>query len=157
MHELNSTFISKDLQTQLNLETISHCQLSRTLQKIQLEVLYEIFGQLLEQPTTNRHSYALIDSSIFSFSQKSYQWATFRKTNSGINLHLKVRFIDKDHIYPEDFTITHGKEHTLNLLEFLMNQSEVTYVFVRGYLDFEHLDTMHWQGYFSSSIFVKIQ
>lgn len=153
MRELNSAFISKDLQTQLKLETISHSQLSRTLQKIQPEVLYEIFGQLLKQvqlewPTTKRNSYALIDSSTFSFSQKSYQWATFRKTKSGVKVHLKVRFMDKDHIYPEDFTITHGKEHDVNQLEVLTNQPETTYVFDRGYLDFERLDRMHWQGYF---------
>lgn len=153
LRELNSAFISKHLQKQLKLETISHSQLSRTLQKIQPEVLYELFGQLLKQvqlkqPTTKQNSYALIDSSTFSFSQKSYQWATFRKTKSGVKLHMKVRFMDKDHIYPEDFTITHGKEHDVNQLEILTNQPETTYVFDRGYLDFQRLDTMHWQGYF---------
>lgn len=70
LRELNSAFISKNLQTQLKLETIRHSQLSRTLKKIQPKVLYDIFGQLLKQvqlerPTTKRNSDALIDSSPF--------------------------------------------------------------------------------------------
>lgn len=49
--------------------------------------------------------------------------------------------MDKNHIYPEDFTITHGKEHDVNQLDFLANQPETTYAFDR-------LDTMHWEGDF---------
>ena len=33
-------------------------------------------------------------------------------------------------------------------LSVLVNQSEATYVFDRGYLDFEKMDQMHWDGYF---------
>lgn len=51
-------------------------------------------------------------------------------------------------MYPSDFTLTNANEHDVNQLEMLVNQAEATYVFDRGYLDFERMDQMHQEGYF---------
>ena len=56
--------------------------------------------------------------------------------------------MDDETIYPSEFTITHAKEHDVNQMEVLVNKAEATYVFDRGYLDFERLDQMNWDGYF---------
>lgn len=56
--------------------------------------------------------------------------------------------MDNEHLYPTDFTLTNAIEHDTNQLEALVNQLEATYIFDRGYLDFEQMDNMHWQSYF---------
>ena len=56
--------------------------------------------------------------------------------------------MDDATLYPTEFSITNAREHDVNQLEVLVNQPEATYVFDRGYLDFERLDQIHWDGYF---------
>lgn len=56
--------------------------------------------------------------------------------------------MDDTTMYPTDFTLTNAHEHDLNQLPVLVNQPEATYVFDRGYYDFEKMDQMHWDGYF---------
>ena len=51
-------------------------------------------------------------------------------------------------MYPNDFTLTNTHEHDANQLSLLINQPEATYVFDCGYLDFDKMDQMHWDGYF---------
>ena len=51
-------------------------------------------------------------------------------------------------LYPTDFTLTNAKEHDVNQLEILVDQAEATYVFDRGYLDFDRMDQLHHEGYF---------
>ncbi|SMH27084.1 transposase, IS4 family [Carnobacterium iners] len=153
LREMDAAFVSKELQKEMGMTSISYSQLSRTLSKIDSEILLAIFSQLVSQaknkrPVTKRNSLYLIDSSTFSLNQNLYQWADFRKTKSGVKLHLKLCFMDNDHLYPDEFTLTNAVEHDTNQLEVLVNQPEATYVFDRGYLDFERLDTMHSQGYF---------
>jgi len=153
LRDMDTAFVSKELQKEIGIESISYSQLSRVLPKMDSEILLAIFYQLLSQvkkkmPVDKRNSLYLIDSSTFSLNQNLYQWADFRKTKSGVKLHLKLCFMDNDHLYPDDFTLTNAIEHDTNQLEVLVNQPEATYVFDRGYLDFERMDKMHWNGYF---------
>lgn len=151
--DIDTAFVSEELQKEIGIDSISYSQLSRVLSKMDTEILLAIFYQLLSQikknrPVDKRNSLYLIDSSTFSLNQNLYQWANFRRTKSGVKLHLKLCFMDNEHFYPDDFTITNAIEHDTNQLEVLVNQPEATYVFDRGYLDFERMDKLHWQGYF---------
>lgn len=153
LRDLNTSFVSEELQHEIGLESISHCQLSRTLNSLDSEILWSIFAQLVEQarkqfPSTKRNSLYLIDSSTFSLNKNLYPWADFRKSKSGIKLHMKLCFMEKEHFYPDDFKITNAKENDDNYLECFVDKAEATYVFDRGYLNYDHLDRMHEDGYF---------
>ncbi|MCF1676856.1 hypothetical protein LQF66_11215 [Tetragenococcus halophilus] len=63
-----------------------------------------------------------------------YPWADFRSTKAGIKLHLKLCFIDKEHLYPDQFEVTNAVEHDDNHLEVFVNQPEATYIFDRAIL-----------------------
>ena len=153
LREIDASLVSKNLQKEFQLESISYSQLSRTLPLLDSEVLMAIFYQLLgqvksKQPVNKRNCLYLIDSSTFSLNKNLYPWADFRQTKSGIKLHLKLCFMDNDHFYPDDFTITNAVKHDRSQLDVLVNQPEATYVYDRGYLDFKMMDEMHEQGYF---------
>lgn len=153
LRDLSTALIDRSLQLETDVSSISHTQLSRAFNALEPKVLEEIFQQLLEKvqhqikPTKRNHLY-LIDSSTFSLSLKRHKWATFRKTKSGIKLHLNFCYMDDATMYPTDFALTNAHEHDVNQLTVLVNEPEATYVFDRGYLDFEKMDQMHWDGYF---------
>lgn len=153
LRDLNTSLINQSLRRETGIKTMSHSQLSRAFNALDSSVLEEIFHQLLKKvhektKANKRNSCYLIDSSTFSLSLKRHKWASFRKTKAGVKLHLKVCFMENGTLYPENFTITNAKEHDVNQLDILVDQPEATYVFDRGYLDFERLDQMHWDGYF---------
>lgn len=111
-------------------------------------VLMDIFNQLLmivheKTEIRSRKNVYLIDSSTFSFSKKSYPWASFRPMKSGIILHLKVCLIGEGLVHPEQFEMSHVSRHDNDYLEVFLNEPLATYVFDRGYLDFERFDQMH--------------
>ncbi len=153
LRDLSAALTHCPLQQEIGIESISHSQLSRSLTALDPLILEEIFQQLLQTAhkktkPTKRNSLYLIDSSTFSLSLKRHQWASFRKTKAGVKLHLTLCFMDEETMYPSDFTLTNAKEHDVNQLKTLVNQAEATYVFDRGYLDFERMDQMHQEGYF---------
>lgn|SRR5699024_694657 len=153
LRDLNTAFIDESVQKEMGLEVISFSQLSRKLSEIDSTILLAVFNQLLltikqQKPTNKRNSLYLVDSSTFSLNKSLFPWAEFRKTKSGIKLHLKYCFMDNEHSYPEEFKITHAVEHDDNHLEIFVNNPEATYVFDRGYLNFERMEHMHRDGYF---------
>ncbi|EOT29024.1 hypothetical protein OMQ_01550 [Enterococcus saccharolyticus subsp. saccharolyticus ATCC 43076] len=153
LRDLSTSLINESLQLETDVTTISHTQLSRAFNALDSSVLEEIFQRLLEKVhyqtrPTKRNSLYLIDSSTFSLSLKRHKWATFRQTKSGVKLHLNYCYMDDTTMYPTDFTLTNAREHDVNQLPLLVNKPEATYVFDRGYLDFEKMDQMHWDGYF---------
>lgn len=153
LRHLDQQLVDPKLKKAVGVNRISYSQLSRALKVIDNEVLLEIFYQLLSlvrQKTaghSNKRVY-LIDSTTFSFSQPSYPWAQFRQTKSGVKLHLSVCFMEDGTLHPEQFEISNAVEHDHDFLDVLVNKPLATYVFDRGYLDFERFDQLHWDGYF---------
>ncbi|MGM0168710.1 transposase [Enterococcus sp. AZ135] len=63
-----------------------------------------------EKPSSKTTSLQLIDSTTTSLNKTCFPWAKFRKTKSGIKLHLNLCYLDKDNQYPERFTITNASK-----------------------------------------------
>jgi len=153
LRHLDDQLVNPDLRKAIDIEKISYSQLSRAIRALDSSVLMEIFSQLLllvrqrTEGQKNEKIY-LIDSTTFSFSQHSYPWAKFRKTKSGVKLHLNVCFMEDGLLHPEQFKITNAAEHDSEHLEVLVNKLKATYVFDRGYLDFDRFDQMDSDGYF---------
>lgn len=101
-----------------------------------------------QQPSSKTSSLQIIDSTTIPLNKTWFPWAKFRKTKSGIKLHLNLCYLDKNNQYPESFTITNAEEHDRNQFELLVNKTEATYVVDRGYFDYKLLDRLHHDGYF---------
>ncbi|GEK90278.1 hypothetical protein APU01nite_23170 [Alkalibacterium putridalgicola] len=56
--------------------------------------------------------------------------------------------MDEGLVHPEQFEISHASEHDHDYLDVFVNEPHATYVFDRGYIDFESFDQMKWDGYF---------
>lgn len=142
LRHLEEQLKNPKLKNVIGIDRISYSQLSRAIKSLDHAVLMEIFNQLLSlvhQKTaglSNKRIY-LIDSTTFSFSQPSYPWAQFRQTKSGVKLHLSVCFMADGLVHPEQFEISNAVEHDHDYLDVLVNKPLATYVFDRGYLDFE--------------------
>jgi IS4 transposase len=93
----------------------------------------------------------IIDSSTIPLNLTNYKWATFRKTKSGVKLHLRLVFMDQQQVYPDKVAITTANEHDRNQLEVLVDDKEAMYVFDRGYIDYGKFDQFFDEGIFFAS------
>src|SRR5690625_6806158 len=66
----------------------------------------------------------IIDSSTLPLNLENHQWAEFRKTKSGVKLHLRLVFMDKGLSYPDQAVITNAKEHDRGQLEVLVDDQD---------------------------------
>jgi len=157
LRAVSETLFSDDLQKATDLESISFSQLGRRLNQIPSEVFQELFLDLVaqiheksqyEQRRKTTTPLKIIDSSTLPLNLNNHKWAEFRKTKSGIKLHLRLVFIEKGCSYPDKAVLTNAKEHDRGQLEVLVDDQECMYVFDRGYLDFERFDLMTDDGYF---------
>jgi len=153
LRHLDQQMVQPKLKQVIGLDEISYSQLSRALKALDTAVLLEIFNQLLSlvyQQTANQQErkHYIIDSTTFSFSQPSYPWAKYRKTKSGVKLHLKVCFMENGMLSPDQFEISNAAEHDSKHLEVFLNKSEATYIFDRGYLSLKRFRQMNEDGYF---------
>ncbi|WP_438782094.1 IS4 family transposase [Enterococcus sp. DIV0187] len=151
--EIDRAFMDPRLCKEIGLDSLCHSSLSRKLPKINTSILMNIFAQLVHQiakqkPSAKTSSLQLIDSTTIPLNKTLFPWAKFRKTKSGIKLHLNLCYLDKDHQYPESFTLTNAEEHDRNQFECLVDKTEATYVMDRGYFDYKLLDRLNNDGYF---------
>lgn len=157
LRAVSDTLFSEDLQKATNLESISFSQLGRRLNQIPTEVFQQVFLDLVTEIHEKTHyekrrklttPLKIIDSSTLPLNLNNYKWAEFRKTKSGIKLHLRLIYLEKGCSYPDKAVLTNAKEHDRGQLEVLVDDKECMYVFDRGYLDYERFDRMTDDGYF---------
>lgn len=83
----------------------------------------------------------LIDSSTISLCFSQYRWAVFRKTKSGIKLHLRVKLLDYG-VIPDKPIATPVKPADKNQIDELVIEEDANalHVFDRAYVDYEKFD-----------------
>lgn len=157
LQAISDGLFSEELQQSLGLHSISTSQLGRRLSEIPTSFFQSLFLDLVSQIHENTHfntrrkvtmPLKIIDSSTLPLNLENHQWAEFRKTKSGVKLHLRLVFMDKGLSYPDQAVITNAKEHDRGQLEVLVDDQDCMYVFDRGYLDYERFDRMTDEGYF---------
>lgn len=157
LRAVSDTLFSDDLQKTTDLESISFSQLGRRLNQVPTDVFQQVFLDLVaqihkktnfEQRRKTTTPLKIIDSSTLPLNLNNHKWAEFRKTKSGIKLHLRLVFLEKGCSYPDKAVLTNAKEHDRGQLEVLIDDKECLYVFDRGYLDYERFDLMTYDGYF---------
>ena len=157
---ISDSVFSEELQEATSLDSISFSQLGRRFHRIPTEFFQTIFLDLLRQLHEATDFQAgrktttplkIIDSSTLPLNLNNHRWATFRKTKSGIKLHLRLIFMEDGCSYPDQAVLTNAKEHDCGQLEILIDDKDCMYVFDRGYLDYERFDRMTDEGYFFAS------
>jgi putative transposase len=154
LHALSDCVFDDSLQKAIGFESISISQLSRRINGINPDIFQLIFLDLVQQIHVNngyakhRMPLKIIDSSTLPLNLTNHRWAEFRKTKSGVKLHLRLVFMEKNTSYPDKVVLTNAKEHDRGQLEVLIDDKECMYVFDRGYIDYERFDRMTDEGYF---------
>ncbi|WP_391207737.1 IS4 family transposase [Psychrobacillus sp. L4] len=157
LRALSDCVFSEELQHVTNLDSISFSQLGRRLNQVPTDFFQSILLDLVAQIhnktdfQTRRKTTTplkIIDSSTLPLNLTNHKWAKFRKTKSGVKLHLRLVFMEKGCSYPDKAVLTNAIEHDRGQLEVLVDDKECMYVFDRGYLDYERFDGMTDEGYF---------
>lgn len=157
MRDVQLKLFSDELQKTTKLEAISFSQLSRRLNQVPTEVFQQVFYDLVaqiheksqyEQRRKITTPLKIIDSSTLPLNLNNHKWAEFRKTKSGIKLHLRLIHVEEGHSYPDQAVLTNAVEHDHGQLKLLVDDKECMYVFDRGYLDYKQFDQMTDDGYF---------
>ncbi|MCP1143174.1 IS4 family transposase [Lysinibacillus endophyticus] len=157
LRALSDAVFSDDLQRTIGFESISFSQLGRRINTIPTEFFQTLFLDLVSQihqktdfqkqrKTTT--PLKIIDSSTLPLNLTNHKWAEFRKTKSGVKLHLRLVFMEKGLSYPDQTVLTNAIEHDRGQLEVFIDDKECLYVFDRGYLDYKRFDRMTDDGYF---------
>jgi hypothetical protein len=138
------------LQRELDVQSISFSQLSRTCARIPTDVFRSVFLDLVNKAMASIHAdkpYApllglikVIDSTTIPLCLSKYQWATFRKTKGGVKVHTRLCFHDPNYVAPDKVHITSAKIADGKLLSTLVDSPDAMYVFDRGYLDYKTWD-----------------
>ncbi len=151
---MGDSLFDDQFQKGLDLDSISISQLSRQLNGMNPDIFQLLFLELVSQIRIKTHatklmmSLKVIDPNTFPLNLPNHWWAKFRKTKAGVNLHLRLVFMEKGTSYPEKAVLTTAKEHDRGQLEVLVDDKKCMYVFHRFYLDYERFDRMTDEGYF---------
>lgn len=153
LRDINADIHNPKFQTELGFESLSCSQISRTLRRFDPAILEDLFFYLLtlihqEEAPSRLPKAFLIDSTTFPLNKTRYPWVEFRKTKSGVKMHLRLAYVSAGDTYPDKLTVTNAKVHDVNQIEILIDQKIATYAFDRGYLDFELFDKLSNDGFF---------
>jgi hypothetical protein len=155
LREISGCLNDPDWNQRIELASISHSQIARSLKKLSLSVLDEMFlqaktqlGQKIGFQRIANHlgNLQLIDSTTVSLCLSGSPWALFRKTKGGVKIHLRLKFCDQQ-IAPDHFTITTAKVADRRQMDnLIVEDSDVIHVMDRGYIDYKQFDTMCENG-----------
>ena len=155
LREISNNFNDDRFSKEIGVDSFSAAQLSRRLRDLPTHVVQSLFMEIMSKAVkllginkVNRKLGAIriIDSSTISLCLTRYPWAVFRKTKSGVKLHLSLRFINSVTI-PEEAIITPAKQNDRKQMDGLVTESEdILNVFDRGYVDYEKFDYYCQEG-----------
>lgn len=143
--------VKEEAQKTIDLDKISAGQLSRKQCDLPPRLFEKVFKHLVLEVQARMKNKSIIrdigkllviDSSTMSMSLSQYPWATFRKTKSGVRLHLRV-VVTKDLTMPDKGVIlpaTHADRTQMN--ELVDIDSDAIHLFDRGYNDYKQFDKL---------------
>jgi hypothetical protein len=149
LRDISNSLNNKDYSQSIELESISHSQISRRLNTIPTDVFQFIFEDLIQQAGIKmgfekiRNELGriyLIDSSVISLCLSRYNWAEYRKTKGGIKLHLRLRLFEQG-VLPDHAEITPAKPSDRSQMDnMVVEDQDAINIFDRGYIDYKKFD-----------------
>lgn len=154
LREIADDLLSKGFQRELGMTSISASQLSRKHNHVDSALLERVFMNLVlhirksSTPFSLRKDFRIIDSTTIGLCLQKFKWAEFRKTKAGVKLHFRLTYIDDETTIPEKVLMTPAKKNDRSQLDNLVDEVGLTYVFDRGYIDYEKFDDYCERGIF---------
>jgi len=149
LRDISSSLNDSNLSQSLGLNSISHSQISRKLCNLPTKAVHVLFQHIIRKAGIQMGfenvrkilgQIYLIDSSTISLSLTRYRWAEFRKTTSGIKLHLRLRFFGQGFL-PDEAIVTSAKPADKTQMDNLVVEEKgALNVFDRAYVDYEKFD-----------------
>lgn len=148
LKEISGSVKNQHFSQELGLDSISTSTISRRLRDLPIGVTEQLFKECIHSVALKKGFSAthqklghlnLIDSSTMTLCLSRYRWAEFKKTKSGVKLHLRLKFDGE--VCPDKAVITPAKTADRKLLEELVVEDKnVINVFDRGYYDYKKFD-----------------
>lgn len=149
LRDISNSLNNEDHSLSVELESISHSQISRRLNSIPTSAFHVLFQDLVQQVgiktgfekirNTLGNIY-LIDSSTISLCLSRYRWAEFRKTKGGVKLHLRIRLFEQG-VLPDHAEITAAKPNDRTQMDnLIVEEKDAINIFDRGYIDYKKFD-----------------
>lgn len=155
LRDISNSLNDEDHSLSVELESISHSQISRRLNTISSTTFHVLFQDLIQQVGIKtgfekiRNSLGniyLIDSSTISLCLSRYQWAEFRKTKGGVKLHLRLRLFEQG-VLPDHAEITAAKPNDRTQMDnLIVEEKDAINIFDRGYIDYKKFDDYCQKG-----------
>ncbi len=154
LREISLSVQNQDFGQEIGLESISHSQISRRLRDLPIKVSEMLFKGVLNQ-VGQKKGYGLIqqrlgklymiDASVISLCLSRYPWAVFRKSKSGVKMHLRLSF---DGVaVPDEVIVTPAKTADKKKLdELIVVDNAALNIFDRGYIDYKLFDKYCSEG-----------
>jgi len=154
LREISGSLCNKQFSKLLKLDSISFSQISRKLRGMKLKTVQSLFQDIVRKigtqigfkPLRQLGRLHLIDSSTISLCLTRYRWANFRKTKSGVKIHLGLKVFERG-VLPDTVVITNAKVADKTLMDKLVvEEKDVINVFDRAYLDYQKFDNYCEKG-----------
>lgn len=140
----------KVLRQELGIHSISGSQLSRRIGQLPTEFLQKLFLLTVAEVqklckgfrgvTDSIGKLNLIDSSSFTLPSNLCNWANVEKDWTGVKVHVRFAVESFGVAYPDAIVPSTGNVHDLDGARQLVVDSDATYVFDRGYIDYKQMD-----------------
>ena len=149
LRHISNSLNDKSFSKAVGVSSISASQLSRRLRELPIELTQSLFTDVIQQFGSEigyksiRQGLGriyLIDSSTISLCLYRYQWAEFRKTKSGVKLHLRIQLFEQG-VLPDAAVITPAKPADKTQMDALVVEKDALNVFDRGYLDYKKFNS----------------
>lgn len=135
---------------ELGIESISGAQLSRRIAQLSTEFLQNLFLLTVAKVqklckgfkgvTDSIGKLSLVDSSSFTLPTNLCNWAYVEKDWTGVKVHVRFCVESPDVAYPDAIVPSTGTVHDLKGARQLVVNSDTTYVFDRGYVQYKQMD-----------------
>ena len=149
LRHISNSLNNDNFSSAVGLNSISASQLSRKLRDLPSNLIQSLFSNIVHQFGTEigfnpiRQELGriyLIDSSTISLCFSRYRWAEFRKTKSGVKLHLRIQLFEEG-VLPDKAIIKPAKPADKTQMDSLVVAKDALNVFDRGYLDYKKFDS----------------
>lgn len=144
-------FINSNKKVKEYIPEISVSQVSRDNNEQDYAILAEIFYYLVDKALKSKRiklsneekeyvkNIKILDSTLIRLCLKYFDWAEYRKNVGAIKIHT---LFDLESLCPEKIFMTSGKPHDSLLINVMGFMPYHTYLFDRGYVNYELYDNM---------------
>ena len=134
--------------------TISHSQISRKNSDRDSKVFEQMFQAMVSRVTQRQGirdvpstwgDLKILDATLIRVCLSLFPWAHYRKAVGAVKMHTLIDLVND---CPEKIVVTHGRVHDREKMDLFVTKPGITYIFDRGYTDYEEYDRLSAEDIF---------